>query len=267
MPDAASLARSLMPVLRAAAREAGAIALEAFRLGTRTKARTWSKSGGSPVTEADIAVDRFLRATLLDALPEAGWLSEETTDDLARLERRLVWIVDPIDGTRAFASGHPDWSVAIALVAKGEPVLGIVHAPAHDALYEASRAGGARRNGGALAVSAAPGLSGARATGPKPLLDQLERAAGPMRKGERIPSLALRIARVAEGVVDLGLVSSNAHDWDIAAADLILAEAGGRLTDFYGGRPAYNGAEPVHGELVGASQRLHPQLIAAMTAR
>jgi myo-inositol-1(or 4)-monophosphatase len=98
-------------------------------------------------------------------------------------------------------------------------------------------------------------------------VDHLERAAGPLQRLEKIPSLALRIARVAEGVVDCGLVSSNAHDWDIAGADLILSEAGGCLTAFDARLPAYNQAEPLHGELAAASRKLHPALIKAMTAR
>ena len=124
------LAFALMPAVREAAREAGRIACSYFRRGGKTTARVWSKHGGSPVTEADVAVDSFLKVRLIEALPDAAWLSEETTDDPARLGAPRLWIVDPIDGTRAFLSGHPDWSIAIALLVDGEPVLGIVHAPA-----------------------------------------------------------------------------------------------------------------------------------------
>src|SRR5690606_27725176 len=91
--------------------EAGMIALELFRPGATTAARTWAKSGGSPVTEADIGVDTFLRIRLSELLPEAAWLSEETVDDAQRLSHRYVWVVDPIDGTRAFMQGSPDWAV------------------------------------------------------------------------------------------------------------------------------------------------------------
>ena len=267
MTDPFALARSLMPPLRNAAREAGATANGFFRRGSRTTAEVWSKEGGSPVTAADLVANRILKSRLLEALPEAGWLSEESTEDAERLERRAVWVVDPIDGTRVFLSGHPDWSVAVALLVDREPVLGIVHAPAHDTLYEAGLGEGARLNGRPMSVSRVAALKGGRVAGPRPLIDQLERKAGRLHPMERIPSLALRIARVAEGVVDLGLVSSNAHDWDIAAADLILREAGGRLTTFDGRLPAYNRPEPLHGELVAASVRLHPLLIEAMTAR
>src|SRR3712207_3855926 len=123
MDPSAALARTLQPRLRETAREAGAIALGFFRSGLKTSARIWSKAGGSPVTEADVAVDAFLKAELSQAVPEAGWLSEETADDPARLSRELVWIVDPIDGTRAFLTGSRDWSVSIALLGGGQPVL------------------------------------------------------------------------------------------------------------------------------------------------
>jgi myo-inositol-1(or 4)-monophosphatase len=267
MTDFSALGRTLAPLVHETTREAGAIANTFFRHGDKTAAQIWSKAGGSPVTEADIAVDVFLKIRLSEALPEAGWLSEETADDPSRLNRQLVWIVDPIDGTRAFLSGHPDWSVAIALLADGRPVLGVVHAPALDAFYEALKGEGARLNGAPIKVSSHASLRGARVAGPKPLVDKLEHAAGQVVRIERIPSLALRIARVAEGRVDLGLVSSDARDWDLAGADLVLQEAGGRLTGFDGEPLVYNQPEPLHGELAVASNRLHPRLIEAMTAR
>lgn len=260
------LARNLMPSVRDTAREAGTMASAFFRSGLKTSARIWSKSGGSPVTEADMAVDAFLKDRLLAALPQAGWLSEETADDPARLERELVWIVDPIDGTRAFLSGSHDWSISIALLAAGRPLIGIVHAPAHDALYEARRGQGALREGVRLEASLAARPADISVAGPKTMVDHLEQRVGSLKRPPRIPSLALRLARVAEGSVDAGLVSSNAHDWDIAAGDLILQEAGGLLTGLDGAPPAYNRAEPIHGELLAAPRRLHPHLIEAMTA-
>jgi myo-inositol-1(or 4)-monophosphatase len=260
------IARRLHPLMRDATREAGAMAASFFRSGLKTSARVWSKSGGSPVTEADMAVDAFLKTELSRAAPEAGWLSEETADDPARLGRDLVWIVDPIDGTRAFAAGIHDWSVSVALLADGRPLLGIVYAPAHAAFFEARRGHGAFRNGEAVSTSRPERFSEASVTGPKGLVDRLEQGAGAVKRAPRIPSLALRLARVAEGSVDVGLVSSNAHDWDIAAADLILEEAGGALAGLDGVAPAYNQPEPIHGELLAASRRLHPRLIEAMTA-
>ena len=222
----------LIDAVRDAAREAGEIARRFFRSGQETAARVWFKDGNSPVTEADIAVDNFLKGRLLTLVPKAQWLSEETVDDPARLGHPLVWIVDPIDGTRAFAAGHPDWSVSIGLVRAGQPVLGIVHAPTHNRLYEATQGGGAYCNGKPIAVSATD--EPLRVAGPRPLIERFERRNGPVVHLPKVPSLALRLVRVADGSIDLGLVSAKSADWDIAAADLILREAGAVLSDFKG---------------------------------
>lgn len=254
-----------MPLVREAAREAGALAMRHFRSGLSTSAKIWSKAGGSPVTEADIAVDTFLKVKLSAALPSAEWLSEETADDRRRLGSELVWIVDPIDGTRAFLSGSHDWSVAIALLAGTRPILGVVYAPAHEALFEAQGGEGALRNGKRITVSGRASLAGSSVAGPIPMIERLERSGDVVSRPPRIPSLALRIARVAEGSVDIGLVSANARDWDIAAADLILTEAGGWLGSLDGAPARYNEADPVHGELVASSMLLHRNVIEAIT--
>lgn len=249
-------ARALLPALRETIREAADLALPFFRAGAQTRARVWSKAGGSPVTEADVAVDTFLKVRLSTLLPEAAWLSEETSDDSVRLGNDLVWIVDPIDGTRAFLSGHPDWSIAVALLVGGEPVLGFVHAPVTDRFYEAMAGGGATCSGHPITASTQGAIDGARVTGPKPMIERLARGATQdgtrpaMIHVDRVPSLALRIARVAEGSIDIGLVSSDARDWDLAAADLILREAGGTVSDLTGQATIYNRPDPVHGELI-----------------
>lgn len=259
----------LMPELRAVMREAASIARPYFRRGEQTTARVWSKAGGSPVTEADVAVDTFLKIRLSEIVPQAAWLSEETADDPARLGRDLVWIVDPIDGTRAFLSGHPDWSIAVALLSAGEPLIGFVHAPALDVAYEAVQGQGAFRDGARIAVDPRDALRASRITGPKPMLDRLTRGAGPnpdFVRIDRIPSLALRLVRVAEGSVDVGLISSDARDWDLAAADLVLREAGGAVCSLKGEAAVYNRADPVHGELVALSHALRDPVIAAWHA-
>ena len=257
---------ALMPELRAVMREAADIARPYFRLGGQTSARIWSKAGGSPVTEADVAVDAFLKVRLSALVPKAAWLSEETADDPARIGHDLVWIVDPIDGTRAFLSGHPDWSIAVALLADSQPLIGFVHAPVGDADYEAIRGRGATLNGRTIRVDARQALAGARITGPKPMLDRLTRGAGTDPNFEvipRIPSLALRLARVADGSVDVGMVSGHARDWDLAAADLILREAGGVVCGLDGQAARYNRADPVHGELLAASVALRDPVLKA----
>ncbi|GLS46463.1 inositol monophosphatase family protein [Methylobacterium brachythecii] len=265
-------AASLLPRVREIVREASGLARPFFREGGQTRARVWSKAGGSPVTEADVAVDTFLKARLEDIEPRAAWLSEETTDDPVRIDSEWVWIVDPIDGTRAFVSGHLDWSIAVALLVKGVPVVGIVYGPALGALYEATAGGGASLNGAPIRASAATGLDGIRITGPKPLQDRLVRGAArlgsrpELTRVERIPSLALRVARIAEGAIDLGLISGDSRDWDLAGADLILREAGGVVCNLDGEPARYNRPEPRHGELIAAPRALCEPALAALRA-
>ncbi len=148
------------------AREAGDIALAYFRRGERTTAAVEHKEGGSPVTEADRRVDDFLRARLPLLEADAGWLSEETIDDRERLSRRRVFVVDPIDGTRAFMAGDPRWGVCIALVEAGRPVVGVVHMPALEATYVAAVGRGALLNGAPMAVAVRQAIDNALIAGP-----------------------------------------------------------------------------------------------------
>jgi myo-inositol-1(or 4)-monophosphatase len=263
MPSLADPDR-LRPAVEAVVREAGALALPFFRPGARTTADVWSKTGGSPVTEADVAVDTFLKIRLSEIEPDAAWLSEETRDDPVRLRRSLVWVVDPIDGTRAFLSGNPDWSIAVALLRDGEPILGIVYAPVPNRFYLAIAGAGATRDGELITAVARDRLSGARVAGPRTLVERLSTHGEDIVTVEKIPSLALRIARVADGEIDLGLISANARDWDLAAADLVLREAGGTVTGLDGALPRYNRPDPVHGELVAAPRGLHRVVLDAM---
>lgn len=247
-----------------AARTAGKLALKFFRPGEKTSAEISHKLGGSPVTEADYLVDQFLKRELEQVLPEAGWLSEESADTPARLSKSLVVVVDPIDGTRGFANGDPTWAIAVALVQDGRPLIGIVHAPALSETYVAVRDGGARLNGKVIEVSKLAGLApGARVAAPATLAAELRRAGLEFDLQPRIPSLAMRIVLVASGRLDAGFASENAHDWDIAAADLILHEAGGRLASLDGGAIRYNRSTTHHGVLTAAPAQIHSQVNAA----
>jgi len=257
------IARDLLPAVEASCREAGQLALDLFRPGAKTAAKTWSKAGGSPVTEADIGVDTFLHVRLSMLLPEAAWLSEETADDTIRLSRRFVWVVDPIDGTRAFMSGSPDWAVCVALLDEGRPILGVVHAPAGATTYTAISGGGAMSNGKPIRVNELSSLTGSRIAGPKPMLDALARHEDFIAT-DKIPSLALRLTRIADGTIDAGLVSPDARDWDLAAADLVLGEAGGQVTTAEGEALGYNREVPVHGMLMASGNSLAAPLAQAL---
>jgi len=247
----------MLPVaLEGVVREAGAIARRAF--GTRV--RTWLKEHDSPVSETDIAVNEFLRERLAALAPDAGWLSEESDDDPARLAAERVWVVDPIDGTRAFINGRPDWTISVALVGAGRPVLAALYAPVTGEFFLATAGGGATCNGTAIAATSGEAIAGARLSGPKGILDRLAGAAPGFTVLPRIHSLALRLARVADGTLDAAFASSTSHDWDLAAADLLVHEAGGALTTIDGAALAYNRASTVHGVLVAAGLVRHQTL-------
>lgn len=259
--------RSARDCLAEAAREAGRLALGFFRRGAATSARVESKAGGSPVTEADFAADAFLMARLREAFPEAGWLSEETADDPARLARRTLLIVDPIDGTRAFVAGDPRWAVSVALVADGRPVAGVVHAPALGETYAAAAGAGAALDGASIAVSEPIDPLRLKAAGPKATLQAMEaRLGAAVEATPRVPSLAYRLCMAALGTVDFAIAAGESHDWDIAAADLLIEEAGGRLVDVRGERLIYNRPRIRRGPLLATSDALAPRLFEAFRA-
>ena len=238
-------------------REAGALALTMFR----TEIKQWTKGQSSPVSEADIAVDELIRQRLQSATPNYGWLSEESVDDRSRLEKRRVWIIDPIDGTRAYLGGREDWSISAALVEDGKPKLASVFAPATGEFFFARDGGGAERNDAAIHVSSGANLDIDRMAGPHFLLNRVRGTSSPELKNFKIGSLALRISRVAQGALDAAFVGGNSRDWDLAAADLLLREAGGRLTSLNGDDLAYNRVEVTHEVLVAAGNERHAQLV------
>jgi myo-inositol-1(or 4)-monophosphatase len=260
--DPAGARAVLASRIEAILREAGRIALHYFRPGQTTAAEVSHKHCGSPVTEADLRIDAFLRESLPPLSPDCGWLSEETADSPERLDRDSLFIVDPIDGTRGFAAGDPCFAICVALVTHGRPTLGLVHAPALDETFVALSGAGATRNGKAISVSSRENLSGARLAAPEALVADLRRSGLAFAEKPRLPSLAMRLLRVAEGELDGALANGNACDWDIAAADIILHEAGGVLTDLSGRTPVYNRADPKHPALAAAPAGLQQDLIA-----
>lgn len=235
-----------LDLLREAAREAGKVALGYFRRDPRR----WTKEGDSPVSEADLAVDRRLHEVLTRARPDYGWLSEETADTAERLSKRRVFVVDPIDGTRAFLAGDGQWTVSLAVVEEGRPVSAAIYKPCGDEMYLAQKGRGTTMNGATVRVSQRPGLSGARFAGPKAIAGHTEISSRGIDYAGYIPSLAYRLALVADGRIDIASARGRACDWDLAAADLLVQEAGGLVTDLAGERACYNKADVRHGALV-----------------
>lgn len=269
MADAsADAARDNIPardadLLKDTVREAGALALSMFR----TELKNWTKGASSPVSEADIAVNDLLETRLRGQRPDYGWLSEESADDELRLGKRLVWIVDPIDGTRGYLAGREDWCVSVALVEHTAPLLAAVFAPASEEFFFAVRGQGATRND--VAVQTTPGtrLDFSRVAGPKPLVERLSHSSQEIVLHPRIASLALRLCRVAQGSLDAAFAGGQSRDWDLAAANLIVQEANGRMTELSGDAILYNRREVAHGVLVAAGRDRHASIVSHFRSR
>jgi myo-inositol-1(or 4)-monophosphatase len=225
--------------------------------------KTWVKGKDSPVSDADIAADALLRERLTAAAPAYEWLSEESAEIAGKASHRRRWVVDPIDGTRAFIKGQSDWSVSVALVEDGRPIAAALFAPETDELFTAVEGGGASRNGAKIFVSGRDTIAGARIAGPRFALDRLQTSTE-FENMPRIHSLALRLTRSATGEVDIAFASENSRDWDLAAADLILHEAGGTLTGANGAKIVYGRPDALHPPLAACGLALHPAALAAL---
>jgi myo-inositol-1(or 4)-monophosphatase len=244
-------------LLRDSVREAGALALSLFR----TELKNWTKGASSPVSEADIRVNDLLERRLRSATPDYGWLSEESVDDDARLGKQLIWIVDPIDGTRGYLAGREDWCVSVALVEDASPVLAAVFVPASDEFFFAMRGQGAALNDVPVCAATGSELDFSRVAGPKPLVERLSRSVDDIVLHPRIGSLALRLCRVAQGSLDAAFAGGQSRDWDLAAANLIVQEANGRMTALSGDTILYNRREVTHGVLVAAGRDRHARIV------
>jgi myo-inositol-1(or 4)-monophosphatase len=241
-----------LALLKAAGSEAALLALAYFKRDPKV----WLKDGGSPVSEADLAVDRRLTEILRTARPDYGWLSEETVDSPERLERSRVFVIDPIDGTRAFLEGSDQWTISLAIVEDGRPISAVLVGPALSVSYWATAGGGAFDGKTRLKASATRDLSGALFASPRRYTRAVEAETGNPTRSRYVSSLAYRIALVASGEIDVAIVRPHARDWDLAAADLLVQEAGARLGDLSGEALRYNLRETGHSTLIATAPQL-----------
>lgn len=258
-------ARDDLTLLIDAAREAGRIAT-GFVGG---KARCWDKpEDAGPVTEADIAVNDMLERDLRAARPDYGWLSEETEDSAERLHRDRVFIVDPIDGTRSFVEGGRSWAHALAVAERGRVTAAVIYLPMLDLLYSAAHGQGAMLNGAPIAASARRRLDEAEILATRPNLEARHWRHGNVPQFRRAyrPSLAYRLALVAQGRFDGMLTLRPSWEWDIAAGELILREAGATCTDRCGAALRFNNPRPQVDGVIAAGGALHRQIAAALIA-
>ncbi len=242
-----------------AAHAAGDIARKYFRANPET----WDKSDNQgPVTEADLAVDRMLHSELLQAQPDYGWLSEETEDTAARLTCPRVFIIDPIDGTRAFIAGEETFAHSLAIAQNGEIITAVVHLPMKNLTYSATKGGGAFLNGKPINASTAKDIASARILITRPTLKpELWPGGVPDLSPNFRPSLAYRMCLAADGSFDGMLTLRDTWEWDVAAGDLIAREAGATVTTRENLPARYNNATPLLAGMIAASKLLHPQFI------
>jgi myo-inositol-1(or 4)-monophosphatase len=244
-----------------AAREAGAIIRALY--GTDVDVTEKGDRAQSPLTVADTRANTAIEAILRGEFPQDGWLSEETEDSPARLERRRVWIVDPLDGTREFVLEIPELAVAIALVEDGTPIVGVTYNPIRDELFAAARGAGATLNGRPIHVSARTTLDGATL-----LASRSEDARGewdpfkPRCRVELTGSVAYKIALVAAARGDATFTLTPKHEWDVCSSVCVVEAAGGRVTDLAGRPLRFNRPLPRLDGLVASNARLHDPLLA-----
>jgi myo-inositol-1(or 4)-monophosphatase len=254
-----------LALLVQAAQGAGDIARRHFGAG----GRVWDKGGGQgPVTEADLEVNDFLRARLTGARPGFGWLSEESDPlgDLSRLDSDTAFVIDPIDGTRAFAEGQKSFAHALAIVRDGQPVAAVVHLPMMDLTYTAMTGRGAWLNGVPIVHSGRARPDGARVLAARVAFEPASWPGGVPRVDRHFrPSLAWRLALVGEGAFDAMITLRDAWDWDIAAAALIATEAGARVSDRLGAPLRFNSAGARSPGVLAAPPVLHGAFLRALS--
>lgn len=254
-----------------AAVEAGTAVMRRFR----TEHDVVHKSPDQPLTEADLEADAVLARVLRGACPEYGWLSEETVDRPDRLGARRVWIVDPIDGTRSYIEGYPEFAISVGLVDAGRAVVGVVYNPARSEMYMAVRGAGARVVKGMDGMDVGVWDRGERLRVRREsvegqavmLASRSEIAAGEFDPFddewvvEPVGSTTYKLARLAAGAGDVYLSRRPRHEWDVCAGALLVEEAGGRVTDVEGKPFRYNRPDPyLHGVLA-TNGRMHAYLV------
>jgi myo-inositol-1(or 4)-monophosphatase len=252
-----------LELAREAALEAGRLVMSYYKDSYEVR----EKAANNPVTTADLEADRTLKRILLEGAPGSGWLSEETADSPGRLALEEVWVVDPIDGTKEFILGIPEFAISVGLAVRGEIVAGVVYNPAREELFLAERGAGARLNGAPIRVAELQTLAGARldASRSECRRGEFDAYAGAFQVRE-VGSIAYKLARVAAGMSDVTWSLGPKNEWDIAAGVLLVEEAGGRATAPDGEAFRFNQAKTKVKGILAASVHLHPEAVRAVAA-
>lgn len=257
MPELSSYKKDY-DLLVQAARAAGDIAKTAF---LQSDMKVWDKAKNHPVTEADLAVNNCLHDLLMTARPDYGWLSEETKDDRSRHERTRSFVIDPIDGTRAFIDRSPNFTVSLAVIENDIPIVGVIYNPLKDELFGAYKGGGAVLNDKPISPSPCREIAACKMIGyPR----KFRRLGWPPMDVSVVNSMAYRVALVAAGLRDGTVSFTPKSDWDVAAGAIIAVEAGARITTLDGAELCFNQALPSQMGIVCSGPELHQKLTARL---
>ena len=229
---------SELNIAKEAALDAGGIIMSYYKADYEIK----EKGYHNPVTTADHEADSRLKEILIGAYPNYGWLSEETVDSPARLQMERVWVVDPLDGTKEFIEGIPNFVVSVALVENGEPIVGILYNPVTEELFTASKGSGAFLNGESIHCSTKENVSdmvilNSRSETRRGLWNPFDGTFGELRA---IGSVAYKLGLTGAGKADIFASLRPKNEWDICAGNCIINEAGGKLIDLHGNPRLYN---------------------------
>ena len=245
-----------------AVREAGCIIMALYGKDYRIE----EKGKGNPVTTADLEANSKIREVIRGRYPEDGWLSEEDKDNQKRLKASRVWVVDPIDGTKEFIAGVPQFAVSVGLVVDGHPMLGIVYNPVEDKLYRAVKGCGALLNDHPIRVSSREEVQGASLLVSRSEPRRRFQLFADICRLEPMGSIAYRLAKVAEGKGDGTLTFRSLHEWDVCAGVLIVKEAGGVVVDGGGKGLVFNQQDTLYLGIV-ASNEILTQTLQGMLAK
>jgi len=255
------MSTSRLELAKDAAREAGRLVMGYYCNEYEVR----EKGEDNPVTTADLEADKTLRRVLLEGAPGTGWLSEETMDSPERLQKDDVWVVDPIDGTKEFINGVPEFAISIGLASKGEMVLGVLYNPPKDELFWAEKGGGAFLNGEAIRVTGRSDLDGSVLIASRSEFGRGEfETYGASFEVRPVGSIAYKLAQIAAGEADLTWSLGPKNEWDIAGGLCLIQEAGGKVTDPDGVPFRFNRPDPLVPGILASNGLLHASAVAAV---
>ena len=237
--------------------EAGKLALKWFKKDPEQ----WKKDDGSLVSKADIEINDLLNKLLKNKNPEYGWLSEENEDDKSRLNKKITYIVDPLDGTKAFLEGKKEFSISVAMVKEGIPISGIVYSPSTNEMFEAEKNKGSWKNKKRIRISKYNKLEKCKMIAFKPMFSHPAwKEPWPEMYIKNKNSIAYRMALVASGKYDAMMALNSKNDWDLAAGDLLISESGGIVTLHTQKRIIYNQINTIKPSVIGANELIHKKI-------